>query len=68
MNEVQTMICTVERKRFSKLIYVPLVCRHIKNTIMMQKEIIFLFGNNWKFLGIMSIIIRGTIGNFLFEK
>jgi hypothetical protein len=59
MNEVQTMICTVERKRFSKLIYVPLVFRHIKNTIMMQKEIILLLSYYF-----YIIIIRGTIGKF----
>jgi hypothetical protein len=30
MNEVQTMICTVERKRFSKVIYFPLVLGTLK--------------------------------------
>jgi hypothetical protein len=43
MNEVQTMICTVERKRFSKLIYVPLVFRHIKNTIIYDAKRNYIF-------------------------
>jgi hypothetical protein len=33
----------------------------------MQKEIILLL-NYYSYMGIVYILIRGTIGNFLFEK